>query len=310
MDVTGVQHLWGTAEQIGHRVKRAVLQASGILCSVGISGDKTTAKYAAKLNKPDGLTVIPPWEAEAVLQDVGVTELCGVNRGIGNYLAARGVFTCGDMKKLPAEELGRRFGNPGRRIWLMAQGKDPLPLIQDVPPPKSMGHGKVIPPNTKDREVLLLFFQHMSEKVAARLRRHELKAKIFFIGFNTNNGWVKGRSRTEIAMDDGLELYRLCKAFLDQHWQGEGVFQVQVTALDPSTEGNQLDLFMRSDPRKDRLNRVMDQVNQRYGEFALSPVRLVNRSEMPNVIAPAWKPEGHRQTILPQTEQKKDKYNN
>ena len=192
----------------------------------------------------------------------------------------------------------------------MAQGKDPLPLIQEVPPPKSMGHGKVIPPNTKDREVLLLFFQHMSEKVAARLRRHELKAKIFFIGFNTNNGWVKGRSRTEIAMDDGLELYRLCKAFLDQHWQGEGVFQVQVTALDPSTEGNQLDLFMRSDPRKDRLNRVMDQVNQRYGEFALSPVRLVNRSEMPNVIAPAWKPEGHRQTILPQTEQKKDKYNN
>lgn len=192
----------------------------------------------------------------------------------------------------------------------MAQGKDPLPLIQEVPPPKSIGHGKVIPPNTKDREVLLLFFQHMSEKVAARLRRHELKAKIFFIGFNTNDGWVKGRSRTEIAMDDGLELYLLCKEFLDKHWQGNGVFQVQVTALDPLPESSQLDLFTRFDERKDRLNHAMDDINLRYGEFALSPARLVNRSEMPNVIAPAWKPDGHRQTILPQTEQTKDKYNN
>jgi DNA polymerase-4 len=41
----------------------------------------------------------------------------------------------------------------------------------------------------------------------------------------------------------------------------------------------------------------MDQVNQRYGEFILAPARLLNRSDMPNVIAPAWKPEGHRQTI-------------
>jgi DNA polymerase-4 len=41
----------------------------------------------------------------------------------------------------------------------------------------------------------------------------------------------------------------------------------------------------------------MDEVNRRYGEFALAPARLLGRSSMPNVIAPAWKPHGHRQTI-------------
>ena len=41
----------------------------------------------------------------------------------------------------------------------------------------------------------------------------------------------------------------------------------------------------------------MDKVNARYGEFALAPARLLQRSSMPNVIAPAWKPYGHRQTI-------------
>ena len=45
------------------------------------------------------------------------------------------------------------------------------------------------------------------------------------------------------------------------------------------------------------VNAVMDAVNQRYGELALAPARLLNRSSMPNVIAPAWKPYGHRQTL-------------
>jgi len=46
-----------------------------------------------------------------------------------------------------------------------------------------------------------------------------------------------------------------------------------------------------------QLNKAMDEINQRYGEFTLSPARLLNRSDMPNVIAPAWKPSGHRKTI-------------
>ena len=46
-----------------------------------------------------------------------------------------------------------------------------------------------------------------------------------------------------------------------------------------------------------QLNGVMDSINERYGEFTLAPARLLNRSSMPNVIAPAWKPTGHRQTI-------------
>ncbi|MGK0298717.1 MAG: hypothetical protein ACI9XC_002340, partial [Gammaproteobacteria bacterium] len=53
------------------------------------------------------------------------------------------------------------------------------------------------------------------------------------------------------------------------------------------------------------LNRVMDNINKRYGEFTLARANLLNRSDMPNVIAPAWKPYGHRQTIVPTVEQKK-----
>ena len=296
LDVTHCQKLHGRPEEIARRVKKIIYQVSGVLCSVGVSGDKTTAKYAAKLNKPDGLTVIPPWQSREQLKEVPVTDLCGIAGGIGRFLAEHGVHVCGDMAKLPISVLARRFGNPGRRIWYMCQGADPDPLQLNVAPPKSIGHGKVMPPNTQDKQVLLLYLLHMSEKVACRLRRHSLQAQNFYIGLRCTDGWLASKQRSITATDDGHQIMSLCRQFLEQRWQGQGTHQVQVTALDPRPAHGQLDMFNQEDEMSG-VNCVMDSINERYGEFTLAPARLLNRSSMPNVIAPAWKPYGHRQTI-------------
>jgi DNA polymerase-4 len=137
----------------------------------------------------------------------------------------------------------------------------------------------------------------MSEKVGARLRRHGLQAATFFIGLRTVDGWTGGKLRTALPTDDGGEIMELCRCMMRDLWAGEGVHQVQVTALDPVAAGNQLELFEAMDEEQREVNAVMDEINRRYGEFALAPARLLQRSGMPNVIAPAWKPYGHRQTI-------------
>ena len=81
-DLTACQSIYDSPEHIGLLIKQAISKASGLTCSVGISGDRTTAKFAAKLHKPDGLTIIPPWEAESRLAGEAVTELSGINKGI------------------------------------------------------------------------------------------------------------------------------------------------------------------------------------------------------------------------------------
>jgi DNA polymerase-4 len=297
LDVTRCQHLLGTPPYIAQLAKQSVFAASGVLCSAGVSGDKTTAKFAAKLDKPNGLTVIPPWEAAQRLHNVPVTGLCGIAEGIGRFLAAHGVHTCGEVKRLPISVLARRFGNPGRRIWYMCQGQDPDKLQQDIPAPKSIGHGKVVPPNTRDRDVLLTYLMHMSEKVGARLRRHRLEALTFHIGLRSADGWMGDRLRCALPTSDGREIMGLCHTVINEIWNGQGIHQVQVTALDPVDSGKQLELFDAMDDTQQEVNVVMDSVNRRYGEFCIAPARLLNRSSMPNVIAPAWKPSGHRQTI-------------
>ena len=299
LDLTDCQRLYPDARYVGQLIKDTISRVSGLTCSVGVSGDKTTAKFAAKLHKPDGLTVVPPWDAEQRLANEQVTELSGINIGIARFLAKYGIYRCGDMKRVPMSLIAQRFGNPGRRIWLMAQGKDPEPVITTVNSPKTIGHGKVMPPGTNDHHTILTYFQHMAEKVGARLRKHGFLADTFFIGIKTRRlGWLATKVRLDDATDDGARIFTLCRAFVARHFNGEDSRQVQITALSPSMN-RQLDMFIDNSHKQKReaLNQAVDDINTRFGEFTVAPVRVIGRSEMPNVIAPAWKPTGHRKTI-------------
>ena len=283
LDMTYCKKIWDSPESIAKKIKEKVFSVSGVHCSIGISGDKTTAKYAAKLHKPNGLTIISPWDAENTLKDISVLELCGINRGIGAFLAKRGIFTCGEVKKIPISVLGERFGNPGRRIWYMCQGKDPEEVKNNTKTPKTIGHGKIMPPNTRSKNVIYMYLIHMSEKVAYRLRKNTLCAQKFLIGLKTSKGWIGCKqTKTAFPTNNG----------------GEDIYQVQVTALDLREEKGQIDLFNENNDRYHQLNTVIDCVNQRYGEFTLASAKLLDRTDMPNVISPAWKPYGYRQTIF------------
>ena len=298
IDVTCCQLLHGTPEKMGKMAKEIVYQASGLLCSVGVSGDKTTAKFAAKLEKPNGLVVIPPWESKERLRYVNVTELSGIKSGIGGFLKKYGATFCGEVEKIPLNILTKRFGPLGRRIWFMCQGNDPEPVHTIVASPKSMGHGKVMPPNTTNENIIETYLMHMCDKLGARLRRYNFLAQHFFAGLlNYDLGWLGAKGKSLQPTNDTKEIYQFSLFLIHQQWKGQPICQIQVTALDPNTHGIQLDLFTETDESRNQLYQVVDEINDRYGEFTIIPAKMLNHSAMPNVISPAWKPNGHRQTI-------------
>ena len=229
--------------------------------------------------------------------DEPVTVLCGVNTGIARYLAAHGAYTCGDVARLPISILGRRFGNPGRRIWLMCQGQDPEAVKETVPAAKTLGHGKVIPPNTRDRETLLTYLTHMANKVAARLRKHRLASQTYEIYMLAGHGWLGCKYKLVQPSNATLPLTRLCRRMLNECWHRQGISQVHVRALKLSPYRAQPDMFCPANEKCDDLYQAIDAVNEKFGEFSVMPAALINRTQQPDVIAPAWKPYGHRQTL-------------
>ena len=272
LDVTRCQRLWGQPEEIARQVKRCVYENSGVLCSVGVGGDKTTAKYAARLQKPDGLTIIPPWQARERLADTPLIELCGINTGIARMLARHGVERCGELQKLPISVLGKRFGNPGRRIWLMAQGLDPEPVKISIPGAQSIGHGKVLPPNSRDPDTIRIYLMHMAHRLAERLRGNRLVAQQFLFGLRLHQGWLKTTARSLLPSDDERVIYRLGCRWFDTAWRGQGIWQLRIVALDPRAPC-QADLFHRKHPARQRAHSAMDGINARYGALTLAPAK-------------------------------------
>ena len=96
----------------------------------------------------------------------------------------------------------------------------------------------------------------------------------------------------------------MCRRFFAQacalfhsRWQGEAVIQVQVTATHLHNSSGQLELFTADEVRALSRFDAIDRINRKYGEFTVAPATLLDRSSMPNVIAPAWRPDGHTNTF-------------
>ena len=155
-----------------------------------------------------------------------------------------------------------------------------------------------MPPNTRDKRVILTYLQHMSEKVGARLRKHDFKSSAFFIGLKSKNGWIGSKLKLAYSIDDGLKIMQLGENMIRNRWHGEGIHQIQVTALNPQKSNQQIDFLEQGEHANIAVkNRVIDLINEKYGNLTIAPSNLMHRSSMPDVIAPAWKPSGHRQTI-------------
>lgn len=300
LDVTHCQRLHGTPEFMARLTRDRVLAASqGLPCSIGVAGTKLTAKYASDVHKPNGITVIPPWEARARLRDVPAEAICGIGPRIGAFLASHGARTCGEVAALPMNVLARRYGIVGKHLWLACQGRDTGAVTQDVAPPQSVGHGKVLPPHTTSARVIETYLRHMCEKVAARLRRLDMQTGRLYVGlrYAFPAAGIETTLVTAYGAADGRAFFQAARDFLHSNWQGEAVIQVQVTATHLRNVSGQLEFFTPDEVRTLHRFEAVDRINNRYGEFTLAPATLLGRSSMPNVIAPAWRPDGHRQYI-------------
>jgi len=300
LDVTHCQRLHGSPEHMAQLAQQRVRAAShGLPCSIGVAGTKLTAKYASDVLKPNGITVIPPWEARERLRSVPAEKICGIGPRIGAFLAQHGAHTCGEVAALPLNVLVRRYGIIGKHLWLACQGRDTGAVLQDVAPPKSIGHGKVLPPHTTSARTIETYLRHMCEKVAARLRRLDVQAERLYVGLRYAPPGAGIETGLAIAhgVPDGRRFFELARSFFHGQWHGEAVIQVQVTATHLRNTSGQLELFTPDEAHALSRFAAIDRINHKYGEFTLAPATLLGRSTMPNVIAPSWRPESHRQYL-------------
>ena len=97
LDVTGTDRLFGGAVEIARKIKAAVAAETGLTVSAGVAASKFVAKIASDMNKPDGLTVVPPGKEKEFLTPLPVGKLWGVGKVTEEALNRMGVRTIGDL---------------------------------------------------------------------------------------------------------------------------------------------------------------------------------------------------------------------
>ena len=124
LEVTNCMKIYKDINTVVYKIKDLIYSYENLQMFNRVSYSKSLAKFASKLNKPDGITFISKSNFHQYLDNAPIDKLCGVSKGITKFLNDHGVYKCSDMKDIPISILSNRFGNIGKKIWLMANGSD------------------------------------------------------------------------------------------------------------------------------------------------------------------------------------------
>lgn len=128
LDVTEDKQKIGSATIIAKKIRCEIKQKTGLTASAGISVNKFLAKIASEINKPDGLFVIKPEDAEKFIEELPVEKFYGIGKVTANKMHQLGIHKGSDLKKLDMVSLVRNFGKAGVFFFDIARGKDERPV--------------------------------------------------------------------------------------------------------------------------------------------------------------------------------------
>lgn len=283
LDVTGCERLFGPSETIARQLKDRIRSRTGLTASVGVAPNKFLAKLASDLQKPDGLVIIEPGSAQAVLDPLPVSRIWGIGPAAAAELEKMGVRTIAQLRQVPPRQLAARFGSAGEHFLNLARGLDDRPVTPDSQA-KSIGQEQTFAQDVEDIDELRRVLLGQVEQVGRRLRASGLTARTVQLKIRYGDFTTLTRSATrEEPTDLSDELWSAARDLLDQ-WAAQGFRPLRLLGVSVSQlagrAGRQLSLF--APPAQDkqrRLDQALDRLTERFGDQAIT--RAASRRKEP-----------------------------
>jgi len=196
---------WWCARDVGRELKRAVFDATGLTCSVGLAPNKLVAKIASELDKPDGLTVVTEHDVAARLSPLSVRRLNGVGPKAAAKLARLGIATIGELAGSEAAWLRQHFGAVyGAWLHGAARGQDDRPVVTESEP-KSISRETTFERDlhaVRDRRQLSEIFTELCVDVSNDLKRKRYAGRTIGVKLRFDDFRTVTRDQTIAAPTD------------------------------------------------------------------------------------------------------------
>ncbi len=170
LEAGGVPAETAAVRAVGERLRRDILEATGLTGSVGLAGAKMLAKIASEAAKPDGLVVIEPGTERELLGPMPVRTLPGVGPATAETLRRAGIHTVAETAEAGEAELVRLLGKAhGSGLYAMALGRDDRPVVAERDA-KSVSVEDTFEVDLTDRTRVRTEVLRLADRCVARLR--------------------------------------------------------------------------------------------------------------------------------------------
>jgi len=204
-----------SAVKIAKLIQHDIWNELQLTASAGVSYNKFLAKIASDYEKPHGLTVILPEEAEAFLAPMDIAKFHGVGKKSVEKLHELGIYTGADLLKIPEMTLIDKFGRFGFDLYRKARGISNSP-VKSNRIRKSIGKERTYAKLLYGEEDIKKELTLLAQKVENSLTKHDKKGrtivlKIRYADFST----LTKRKSLNLATQDKEQIERTAHEIYD-----------------------------------------------------------------------------------------------
>jgi len=195
----GAPDPWARARVIAKDIQRAVREATGLSCSLGVTPNKLLSKIASELEKPGGVTVLRMEDVPARIWPLPVRKINGIGPKADEKLAALGIHTIGELAQADPALLVAQFGKSyGPWMHEAAHGRDDHAIVT-YSEPKSISRETTFEEDlhaVRDRERLSRIFTDLCVRLAEDLKRKGYVGRTIGLKLRYDNFKTLTRDRT------------------------------------------------------------------------------------------------------------------
>ncbi|MBI3115903.1 MAG: DNA polymerase IV [Thaumarchaeota archaeon] len=203
VDLSSVLNSYSEVRGWVKNLKEGLAEKTGLTCSVGVAENKSSAKIATDLNKPDGLTVVEEGKVKEFLKPLPTRAISGVGVKTELLLSALGIKTIGELQQADENLLKKKLGKAGSWLWSVAQGQEREEVEEHEV--RSLSAERTFGEDTSDWNEVESVLKDLSSELssrasAAHLLFRKVGVKIRFQGFETH---TRESTLPSLANDQG-----------------------------------------------------------------------------------------------------------
>lgn len=271
LDVTdGLKYLKMTGKEIADQIRARVKKEFNFTVSVGVSFSKIFAKLASDLRKPDFTTVISRENFKEMTYSLPLNSIIGIGRRLERKFNSIDVTTIGDFVKLEDSYLNNLMGINGLNLKqdLLGTRNVAVSDYYTLPPPKSIGNGTTLLKDIENREDIKKVIYFLAEKVALRLKKHNLEAQCISITIKNKDLKTYHISRKMEKTGSIKEIARAAQELCDKIWKYN--YPVRAIRLRCSMLSNRFVKQMSFFDTKKDYSDAEELINEKYGKIQLA----------------------------------------